>query len=102
MKQQPSSSNPYAAILAKENVQTLAWSAGHADGLETDASGYIYIGSQGKYSMRDREICLLIICGPTEHNAIHRYNATTGIVEPFIRNPVIQVSMTTDGSVRCR
>lgn len=48
LKQQPSSSNPYAAILAKENVQTLAGSAGHADGLETDASGYIYIGSQGK------------------------------------------------------
>jgi len=71
LKQQPSSSNPYAAILAKEAVQIMAESGGHADGLETDASGYIYIGSQ-------------------EHNAIHRYNATIGIVEPFIRNPAIQ------------
>ncbi|KAH9831160.1 major royal jelly protein-domain-containing protein, partial [Rhodofomes roseus] len=71
LKQQPSGNNPYAALLAKEAVQVVAQSGGHADGLETDASGYIYIGSQ-------------------EHNAIHRFNATTGIVEPFIRNPVIQ------------
>ncbi|CCM05865.1 uncharacterized protein FIBRA_08101 [Fibroporia radiculosa] len=71
LKQQPSSVNPYAALLAHEAVQTLGEFGGHADGLETDSTGYIYVGSQ-------------------EHNAIHRYNATTGIVEPFIRSPFIQ------------
>lgn len=71
LKQQPSSANPYAYLLAKEMVQSLGEFGGHADGLETDSTGYIYLGSQ-------------------EHNAIHRYNITTGIVEPFIRSPAIQ------------
>ncbi|KZT10478.1 uncharacterized protein LAESUDRAFT_755975 [Laetiporus sulphureus 93-53] len=71
LKQQPSSDNPYAFIQARQAVEDLGGFGGHADGLETDSTGYIYVGSQ-------------------EHNAIHRFNPNTSLVEPFIRAPFIQ------------
>ncbi|KAI0938768.1 hypothetical protein AcV5_000377 [Taiwanofungus camphoratus] len=71
LKVQPSAENPYAFLLAKQAVESLGEYVGHADGLETDSSGYIYVGSQ-------------------EHNAVNRFNPATGIVEPFVRSPVIQ------------
>ncbi|GBE87647.1 major royal jelly protein-domain-containing protein [Sparassis latifolia] len=71
LKVQPSSKNPYAGLLARQAVQLATETGSNADGLETDASGYIYSGS-------------------IEHNGINRFNNNTGIMEPFIRNPVIQ------------
>lgn len=49
----------------------------------------------------DCGLCFLMIYPRAEHNAIHRYNATTGIVEPFIRNPVIQVSIASNADDQC-
>ncbi|KAI0937572.1 hypothetical protein AcV5_000378 [Taiwanofungus camphoratus] len=71
LKVQPSSDNPYAILLAKQAVESLGEMPSHADGLETDSMGYIYSGAP-------------------EHNSVFRYNPGTGIVEPFIRSPVIQ------------
>lgn len=77
-------------MLARENVQNVGEFGGHADGLETDSTGYIYLGSQGESEEMGPSDDVSF---PTaaEHNAIHRYNITTGLVEPFIRTPVIQV-----------
>ncbi|KAL6299415.1 major royal jelly protein-domain-containing protein [Sparassis latifolia] len=71
LKVQPSSENPYAALLARQAVQEMGEAGSHADGLETDAAGYIYSGAP-------------------EHNAVYRFNNNTGIMEPFVRNPAIQ------------
>ncbi|KAH9922547.1 major royal jelly protein-domain-containing protein [Amylocystis lapponica] len=71
LKVQPSSQNPYAYMRARQAVELVSEMGSHADGMETDASGYIYIGAQ-------------------EHNGVNRYNPATGLIEPFIRDPHIQ------------
>ncbi|KAH9922549.1 major royal jelly protein-domain-containing protein [Amylocystis lapponica] len=68
---QPSSENPYAFMLAKQAVQLVTEMGSNADGLETDSSGYIYVGAQ-------------------EQNGINRYNPVTSLMEPFVRDPYIQ------------
>lgn len=52
---QPSAENPYAFLLAKQAVESLGEYVGHADGLETDSSGYIYVGSQGMLVLLQHE-----------------------------------------------
>jgi len=71
LKVQPDAQHPYAFLLAYQSVELVSEMGSHADGMETDASGYIYMGAQ-------------------EHNGVNRYNPATGIVEPFIRDPHIQ------------
>ncbi|KAL1943936.1 hypothetical protein VTO73DRAFT_3754 [Trametes versicolor] len=71
LKVQPSSTNPSAIVLANQAVQDLGETGSHADGLETDDRGFIYLGAP-------------------EHNAINRFNPKTGLIEPFIRDPAIQ------------
>ncbi|OCH93332.1 hypothetical protein OBBRIDRAFT_327300 [Obba rivulosa] len=71
LKVQPSPANPNAIILANQAVQNLGQKGSNSDGLETDSNGFIYLGSP-------------------EQNAISRFNPSTGMVEPFIRDPAIQ------------
>ncbi|KAI0777755.1 major royal jelly protein-domain-containing protein [Trametes elegans] len=71
LKVQPSSANPNAAIVANQAVQDVGETGSHADGLETDDQGFIYLGAP-------------------EHNGINRFNPSTGLVEPFVRDPAIQ------------
>ncbi|KAI0635247.1 major royal jelly protein-domain-containing protein [Trametes polyzona] len=71
LKVRPSATNPNAIILANQAVQDLGETGSHADGLETDDQGFIYLGAP-------------------EHNAINRFNPKTGMIEPFIRDPAIQ------------
>ncbi|TFK90328.1 hypothetical protein K466DRAFT_644489 [Polyporus arcularius HHB13444] len=71
LKVQPSSTNPGAAVLAQQAVQSMGDTGSHADGLETDDQGFIYLSAP-------------------EHNAINRFNPKTGMIEPFVRDPAIQ------------
>jgi len=75
LKSQPSSTKPQAAVLASQGVQDLGEKGSHSDGLETDSTGFIYTSAP-------------------EHNAIFRYNPSTGLVETFVRDPAIQFSDT--------
>ncbi|KAI0646379.1 major royal jelly protein-domain-containing protein [Trametes meyenii] len=71
LKEQPSSTNPNAVIVANQAVQDLGDMGSHADGLETDDQGFIYLGAP-------------------EHNGINRFNPKTGQIESFVRDPAIQ------------
>ncbi|KAH9935843.1 major royal jelly protein-domain-containing protein [Amylocystis lapponica] len=71
LRVQPSSENPYAFMLARQAVELLGEFGSHADGMETDTDGYIYVGAP-------------------EHNSVNRYDPATGLVEPYVRDPVIQ------------
>ncbi|KAI0372031.1 hypothetical protein BV20DRAFT_964724 [Pilatotrama ljubarskyi] len=71
LKVQPSSTNPNAVLLANLAVQNMGDIGSHADGLESDNQGFVYLTAP-------------------EHNAINRFNPKTGMVEPFVRDPMIQ------------
>ncbi|KAI0330309.1 hypothetical protein GY45DRAFT_761613 [Cubamyces sp. BRFM 1775] len=71
LQSQPSATNANAIILANQAVQHLGDVGSHLDGLETDDQGYIYLTAP-------------------EHNAINRFNPSTGMIEPFVRSPFIQ------------
>ncbi|KAI0360599.1 hypothetical protein OH77DRAFT_701392 [Trametes cingulata] len=71
LKVQPSSTQPNAILLANLAVQDMGDTGSHADGLESDDRGFIYLTAP-------------------EHNAINRFNPKTGMVEPFVRDPAIQ------------
>ncbi|THU82039.1 NHL repeat-containing protein [Dendrothele bispora CBS 962.96] len=64
------SDDPFSVIRAVNSVQFLGQMGGGADGFETDDTGTIYLSS-------------------TEHNSINTYNPKTGLVEPFVRDPMI-------------
>ena len=92
LQSQPSATNPNAIILANQAVQQLGDVGSHLDGLETDDQGYIYLTAPGAF--------LIVLveggCSDTaqydvEHNAINRFNPNTGMIEPFVRSPFIQV-----------
>ncbi|KDQ58913.1 hypothetical protein JAAARDRAFT_127607 [Jaapia argillacea MUCL 33604] len=69
---QPSIANPNAANDAIAMTQFHGQSGGsHADGMETDSSGLIYIGAP-------------------EQNSINIHNAATGTFTTFVRDPRIQ------------
>ncbi|KAI0674393.1 major royal jelly protein-domain-containing protein [Trametes maxima] len=74
LKEQPSSTNPNVVIVANQAVQDLGDMGSHADGLETDDQGFIYLGAPGT----------------SQHNGINRFNPKTGQIEPFVRDPAIQ------------
>ncbi|KAJ8515901.1 hypothetical protein ONZ45_g6742 [Pleurotus djamor] len=59
-----------ANIKVEDSVRFLGQMGGQADGLETDSTGKIYLGSP-------------------EHNAINTYSPVTGKISPFIRSPMI-------------
>ncbi|KAH9922544.1 major royal jelly protein-domain-containing protein [Amylocystis lapponica] len=71
LRVEPSSENPYALMLAKQAVEHLGELGSHANGMEADTDGFIYM------------------CAP-EHNSVNRYDPTTGLVQPYVRDPVIQ------------
>jgi len=59
-----------AFLRAANSVQYMGEIGGQADGLETDSTGKIYVGSP-------------------EHNAINIFDPETGIVSPFVRSPIL-------------
>ncbi|KIJ27588.1 hypothetical protein M422DRAFT_37660 [Sphaerobolus stellatus SS14] len=59
-----------AFIKVANSVQFLGEIGGQADGIESDATGRLYLGSP-------------------EHNAVNTYDPSTGLVSPFVRSPVI-------------
>lgn len=71
LRVEPSNSNPAAVFAVSSAVQNLGGKGGsHSDGLETGADGTIYSGAP-------------------EINGIVRYDNTTGLVRPFVRDPRI-------------
>lgn len=49
LKVAPGPDAPHAYMLAKQAVEHLGESGSNADGMETDSSGYIYVGAPGAY-----------------------------------------------------
>ncbi|KAF5341412.1 hypothetical protein D9758_012278 [Tetrapyrgos nigripes] len=62
--------DPFAVIRAVQSVQYLGQLGGGADGLETDDTGTIYLSSP-------------------EHNSVNTFNPQTGMIELFVRDPMI-------------
>ena len=93
LQSQPSSVNPNAIILANQAVQQLGDVGSHLDGLETDDKGYIYLTAPGTCPAALVEgDTFNMVSSDVAHNAINRFNPSTGMIEPFVRSPFIQVS----------
>ncbi|KAK7038993.1 hypothetical protein VNI00_010385 [Paramarasmius palmivorus] len=60
----------FAVVKAAQSVQFLGQMGGAADGFETDSTGLIYLSQP-------------------EHNSINTFNPETGLVEVFVRDPMI-------------
>ena len=52
LKVAPGPDAPHAYMLAKQAVEHLGESGSNADGMETDSSGYIYVGAPGACLLR--------------------------------------------------
>ena len=68
---QPGPATPNAVNVALAGTQFLGELSSHADGLETDADGLIYVSAP-------------------EHNAITIFQPETGISETLVKDPRIQ------------
>ncbi|ESK86402.1 major royal jelly protein [Moniliophthora roreri MCA 2997] len=62
--------DPFAFIRAAQSVQFLGQMGGAADGFETDSTGLIYLSQP-------------------EHNSINTFNPETGLIELFVRDPML-------------
>ena len=93
LKVQPSSTNPDATVLAQRAVQNMGDTGSHANGLETDDQGFIYVSAPGMaISSYIAQSASSRSSHRAEHNGINRFNPRTGRIEPFVRDPAIQVS----------